>query len=371
MHSKCYERLANMIRHRAVVLFIALSIFAAGVARGAEPFDFEGVTVTDAAGKQITQCQPGQALRYKAVYSLARPGLVLLYGYVTGAGWSQKLDTRIRLRLSGQYSVIWTGSVPLIASGDTRVDVVEYNPLFNERIVRTAFFTVMPFEAAYVGSDVCNGCHSTEYAAWQQTLHNPYVGCESCHGPGGDHIKAPSPATIVIDYYASGCKPCHSRNDGTVIEAENGLIKSQQQYNEWVSTKHGIFLQCGNCHNPHYSVETARAKAIKTPCQLCHPLKRIYLGMQLVKCESCHMPPAVKTSQSTGLGPYLKGDTPSHIWRIKSEASSGDMFVGSAAVKDGNGPFLTLNFACLSCHNGADSRLYDYTSVQHTATLVH
>jgi len=92
-----------------------------------------------------------------------------------------------------------------------------------------------------------------------------------------------------------------------------------------------------------------------------------------VQCTSCHMPPAVKAVDSTGIGPYRKGDRASHIWRIKTEAEPYQMFAfdGSFAVKDGGGPFLTLNFSCLTCHNGFNSRLYDFISVQKTSTLVH
>jgi hypothetical protein len=368
-----YARQANTMRQSALVVFIALNLLTAGAAIGAEPFDFEGVTITDAAGNVITECQPSQEVRVKAVYSLDRPSLVLLHGAITGSNWTVKLGYRVRLRLSGLYSVVWNCSIPFTAGGEAKADVVEYIPLLNERTVRTAYFTVTPFAAAYVGSTVCSGCHSTIYAAWQQTLHYPYTGCESCHGPGGNHVSAPSPATIIVDKTASVCKPCHSRNDGMVIEAQDGLIKSQQQYNEWVSTKHAKFLQCAGCHNPHYSLETAPMNAIKFTCNECHFLKKRYLGMNRVECTSCHMAPAVITDNSTGIGPYKKGDTPSHIWRIKTEAEPNQMFSldGKYAVKDGAGPFLTLNFSCLSCHNGFNARLYDFISVQKTSTLVH
>ncbi len=57
-------------------------------------------------------------------------------------------------------------------------------------------------------------------------------------------------------------------------------------------------------------------------------------------CTSCHMAPAVKTDNSTGIGPYRKGDTASHIWRIKTEAEPYQMFSldGSYAVKDVSRP---------------------------------
>jgi hypothetical protein len=307
------------------------------------------------------------------VYRLARPSLVLLNGEVIGSNWTIKLGYRLRLRLGGLYSVVWNISIPFTANGDARAEVVEYIPFFNERIERTAFITVMPFAANYVGSDVCSGCHFPVYTAWQQSKHYPYTGCESCHGPGGDHVGAPSPETIIVDTTASVCKPCHSRNNGMAIEANEGFIKPQQQYNEWVSSKHAAVLQCAGCHNPHYGLETAPQSAIKVNCRQCHVLQKLYLGMELVQCTSCHMPTAVKTDASTGNGLYRKGDTASHIWRIKTEAKPYQMFSldGSLAAQDSAGPFLTLNFSCLTCHNGANARLYDFTSVQKTSTLVH
>ncbi|MBN2107387.1 MAG: hypothetical protein JW832_08160 [Deltaproteobacteria bacterium] len=355
------------------LLLVCFFMLGPGAATALEPFEITDLSITDAQGLPLTEAQPSQEVRIKAAYSLDRPGFVLLNGEVTGPNWIVKLGYRVFFRLSGLYSVVWNIKIPFNANGVCQVQVVEYIPLVNERVQQTAYLTVVPFDAAYVGSDVCSGCHAPMYAAWQQTLHYPYTGCESCHGPGGDHISAPSPATIIVDTSSSVCKPCHSRNDGRVIEAEDGFIKSQQQYNEWAGTKHAKFLQCAGCHNPHYSLQSAPINAIKLACSTCHLFKKRYLGMQFVACTSCHMAPAVKSIDSTGIGPYRKGDTSSHIWRIKTEAEPYHMFAldGSFAVQDGGGPFLTLNFACLSCHNGLQARFYDFISVQKTSTLVH
>lgn len=362
-----------MLLRISVFIYLSAFLIAGGNAFAVEAYDFTGISVKDGNGNPLAECQPGQQVQYEAAFSLERPGMALLHGTVTGSNWTQKLGYRARIGLKGAYTVKWSGTIPVNARGNARVEVVEYSPVLNERLVRTAFFTVTPFDAPYVGADACKGCHSTLYTAWQQTEHYPYVGCESCHGPGGKHVTAPSPATIIVDTTADLCKPCHSRNDGTVIEAQDEFIKLQQQYNEWVSTKHGKFLQCAGCHNPHYSLESAPMNAIKATCWECHVSKKRYLGMQLVACTSCHMAPAVKAADSTGIGLYRKGDTASHIWRIKTEAEPYQMFAfdGTFAVKDAAGPFLTLNFACLSCHNGLSARLYDFTSVQKTSTLVH
>ncbi len=99
---------------------------------------------------------------------------------------------------------------------------------------------LLPTTAAYVGSQACESCHSGEYATWKAGPHahagdtlakkgktdqadclkchtTGYgrtggfpaggklaehaglggVGCESCHGPGGDHVQSGDPKKIV------------------------------------------------------------------------------------------------------------------------------------------------------------------------------
>jgi len=256
--------------------------------------------------------------------------------------------------------------------GQARVDIILLRP-FRERLIRTGFFTVNPIEADYVGSDACSTCHGEIHDAWNETRHAPAVGCESCHGPASQHVATMSPEFVVVDRSAELCGRCHSRNNGTTIEAAGGFIKAQQQYNEWRATAHGRVMQCAKCHDPHYSVSGDKKNAIKTACLSCHADRSVALNMQTVACESCHMPKAVVSQDSQGSGLYRTGDRAAHIWRIKTEADPDALFTpdGSAVKKDTQGPFLTLNFSCLGCHNGRDARLYDFESVQQTSTLVH
>jgi len=358
-----------------LIFFIAplfyLCLLHSGAASGVEIQAFTGVIVLDAEGNQITDGSPSQQVRYEAIFTLAAPGIAIVFGRVTGDGWSENLNPRLRIGFMGTYNVTWESKIPLFARGNAKVDITVYVPFLRQLLTRTAFFTIIPIDADYVGSDSCKTCHSSIYDSWLNTKHATTVGCEACHGPGSAHIATLSPDKIILDSSSDVCKQCHLRNNGGVIEAENGFIVFQQQFNEYTSTRLGKYLQCATCHDPHYSIDLARKQAVKLSCRTCHFLKTIGLGMQFVKCESCHMPPAVKKYASTGIGPYRKGDMASHIWRIKPAAQPPQMFFGPAVVKDAKGPFLTLDFACLSCHNGLDSRLYDFASVQQTSTLVH
>jgi len=231
-----------------------------------------------------------------------------------------------------------------------------------------------PAAAGYTGSNACKICHSAAYDAWQATRHAKLsFGCETCHGPGSAHVAAPSPDSITVDRSAELCGRCHSRNNGTVIEASGGLLKANQQYNEWRSSPHWSVSRCTTCHDPHYSPAADRTHAIKKTCRSCHPATRVFLGMQRLSCEQCHMPQAACRAEARGDGHYRTGDRAAHIWRIKPEARSADFFSfsGRTARQDGRGAFLTLNFSCLGCHDGRNARLYDFESVQQTAPLVH
>jgi hypothetical protein len=369
------------MKSRYSTLFL-LSIFIAGItcvptAGSAEPvhlLDLTGISLTDAAGNPANDFAPGNAVNIEAAFTLTRTGIAWLRGTVTGGNWSAKLPLKFRVGLKGDYRVTWTITTPLIATGLAQVEITLANPL-QERLISSAFFTVTPVQAEYAGSDACSLCHPAVFTAWQQTRHNPFISCEVCHGPGSKHILTLSPQFIVINTSSGLCGGCHSRNDGSVIEAQNGFIKYQQQYNEWLGTSHAqADISCATCHNPHYSVSTDRTRAIKVACTTCHPTKHVGLTMEgLVDCEQCHMPRAVLKFTSAGIGLYRTGDERTHIVRIKTEANPQEMFLpgGTALREDAQGAFITDNFACLGCHNGEIARFETFEDVRKTSTLVH
>jgi hypothetical protein len=338
----------------------------------AEVLSFNDITITNNLGEPQTEFGPGNVIKIIASFSLERIGVAILRGTVTGENWTATLPPRFKLGLAGDYQVTWSVNIPVTAAGNTQVEIILFN-LLQERIIRSAFFTVIPYEAEYIGSTACSLCHPDVFAEWEKTLHYPSVGCEVCHGPGSKHVLTQSPQFIKINTSSKQCGLCHSRNDGTVIEAENGFIKNQQQYNEFIATKHGKVLECVTCHNPHFSVSTDRSNAIKINCTECHPTQKVDLLMEGIDCTQCHMPFAVLKSMSIGVGPYRKGDHRTHIVRIKTAANPQDMFTagGNALRQDAQGAFITDNFACLGCHNGEIARLETFEAVRKTSTLIH
>ena len=110
---------------------------------------------------------------------------------------------------------------------------------------------VLPTSAAHVGSDACQSCHAAEYATWSAGAHAVAggtlveanqadtaecmrchttglgrpggfpedaridahvdlgrVGCESCHGPGGDHVAKDAPKIGTIVSLGDKCDSC-------------------------------------------------------------------------------------------------------------------------------------------------------------------
>lgn len=154
----------------------------------------------------------------------------------------------------------------------------------------------------YVGSKICRTCHSD---VWFRFYRNPHfrsiasgaerpehAGCESCHGPGGNHVKAhggkgtinwfPQSSKQVLDT----CMRCHS---DTLSRAN--ILRSAHTLNDVV---------CTNCHSIHKSTSPKFLLARTQPelCYGCHdyvradfskPFKhRVNEGF--MSCTDCHNP---------------------------------------------------------------------------------
>ncbi len=156
----------------------------------------------------------------------------------------------------------------------------------------------------------CLNCHG----AAQRSSHETGVRCESCHGPGSEHLKAVQSNTSAKAILNPGkmsntqqlqiCSQCHSGfsdiqdpvPDDLLISSQVTALQKSQCF-----IQSGAGLTCTTCHDPHHDASKEdKPKAVKA-CQSCHgetvrnraavcPVNRIG------DCVQCHMTEAQKGS---------------------------------------------------------------------------
>ena len=174
------------------------------------------------------------------------------------------------------------------------------------------------------GATQCVGCHTTGYDTATKASAQLGVGCEACHGPGGDHTGKPlktsivNPSSLKPAQQAMVCGQCHSVGKDTsgkfacpvgyrpgddlaktFVDAKPTAPGRNQQYSEYITSKHAqVGVTCVACHDPH--------NTSKNPAQLKKPLAELCLGCHAgtikdfathapnapegATCATCHMP---------------------------------------------------------------------------------
>jgi len=171
------------------------------------------------------------------------------------AGAQLKAATAVSERANSAHNRLVTLDTAVKDDGPTQALVDAAKERINSLVSSSP---TSPVLGPYVGSTACAGCHAAETAQWQGTAHarawaslvakkrqldqacfschatgavpwggevlGPHapgevgslanVGCESCHGPGKDHVA--NPATPMAAPTASTCTGCHdaTQDDG-------------------------------------------------------------------------------------------------------------------------------------------------------------
>jgi hypothetical protein len=263
-----------------------------------------------------------------------------------------------------------------IITGDENA-ATQYN-FANEEVDSDAGW--VPYHAGEEKPYDCGACHTTGYTpdGHQGGLEGiigswafPGIQCEECHGPGSRHAADPYGVSMIVDRDNQACGNCHTRGDKALIEASGGFVRHHEQYDELYNSKQ-FAISCIACHDPHasvvYAVEDLNPnQGIRQSCETCHWRSEFqnnnkHLG---VYCTDCHMPPMGKSA--VGDLDTFTGDIKSHQFAINTDPDAPQFNEdGDLAM-----PYITLNYACLQCHNGQKATEKDTETLVDMATGYH
>jgi len=185
-------------------------------------------------------------------------------------------------------------------------------------------------QGEYAGQDMCLTCHADR--DYKGTLHartsdtrTPAAtrGCESCHGPGKDHVdgggdksKIVNPSTLLPQRASEICTTCHIRGThalwmGSQHDQRNvGCVTCHSVHNPKGEKQIKLATQmelCGTCHknttNKQYRFNHMPVREGKLVCTSCHNphgsanVRLLKVGTTVDEaCTSCH---------AEKRGPYL------------------------------------------------------------------
>jgi hypothetical protein len=172
----------------------------------------------------------------------------------------------------------------------------------------------------------CLGCHSSRVRPVLGTQNRygdpPFlengVGCERCHGPGSEHVRAPTqnrmvnPETLDPESRDAVCSQCHLSGEARIERAGHRFAEFQagEKLSDYATyfvlslgrrdlkvTSHteklsasackrasGDKLWCGSCHEPHTNTNKTQAACLGCHSDAHHKDE---------SCASCHMPRSV------------------------------------------------------------------------------
>lgn len=166
--------------------------------------------------------------------------------------------------------------------------------------------------AEYVGPEACKSCHEGRYESYLRGNHSIKAdprtpaakqACETCHGPGGDHVKAGG-GKGVGGMKDLGVKSGLSAQARNAVCLECHSSKGRAMWNG--STHENRNVSCANCHSIHSGYPRNLAKPTQPEvCGQCH--KNILAQLQRFShhpiregkmfCADCHNPHGTVTEK--------------------------------------------------------------------------
>jgi DmsE family decaheme c-type cytochrome len=169
--------------------------------------------------------------------------------------------------------------------------------------------------ADFVGSETCETCHEDINKKFGENPHSRLamlhggkgVTCESCHGPGKEHVEAGGDPTKIFQF----SKATPKEADKQCLECHEG------NHPNFERTAHGeAGVGCTSCHSIHKFKDDASLLKVSQPklCYTCHSdVKPAFaqpfhhkVDEGLMSCSDCHNPHG--TFKEKGLHSSVAGD---------------------------------------------------------------
>ena len=233
---------------------------------------------------------------------------------------------------------------------------------------------------------LCDGCHSVNYDVKTHAVTEWNVGCERCHGPGGDHVRQPTSRNIVnpvkLDFVRANdtCIQCHSQGqpltnpiEGQYFDWPVGFHQGGSLKDFWRLEEHTL----GEATFTHFADGTAHKNRMQgndfvrslmyrrgVTCFSCHDVHGTPNTADLIKpartlCLTCHAPGspngprAATVDEHTHHGPGSAGSDCVACHMPKIEQTIADVNVRShtfAFITPTTTDALKVPNPCTSCH---------------------
>ncbi len=206
--------------------------------------------------------------------------------------------------------------------------------------------------------EYCAGCHAMGVDLEKNTISEPSVGCEACHGPGSHHVALPetaifdkrltivNPSRLPAGFRTQICGSCHASGTSTKVKGVKWPVGYQpgralgiyfkttsykgknlkeayaddfskghhQHYLSWQLSSHANEgVTCTSCHYVHQlgvpPTQFQTRGSGSQQCLMCHQVINQNMAHSIhsfANCIGCHMPRIAKSDES--------GDNHSHAF---------------------------------------------------------
>jgi Cytochrome c3 len=273
-------------------------------------------------------------------------------------------DDRVMLRIENNGHVLsapllWAmgngeiGQTYLLKKGDTYYESrLSYFPSISDLDISpghshkspTSLISAVGMPQTPVTVQRCFGCHttaSTVSGVFDPENATPGIGCEGCHGPSANHVKAEeqgksdapipfNPRTLAPHNSVDFCGACHRTTADVAVETSDNLGVNGIRFSAYRLERSLCWgasgdarITCTACHDPHKPLVTDMA-SYDSKCLQCHAKTR-----QLPKanqaqactvaandCASCHMPKyELKAAHATMTDHFIRIVQPGEEYR--------------------------------------------------------